>query len=160
MKKVCIGLTALTLAVGVLELGNVAAQQQTLVKGRVICKTCYLRDKSNIGQAMDYEDLNEGDPELCGLYCAWAGRPLALLAEDGKLYTITGKLAAPGTVRSNTANLIIRENAPYPEIQKQFNHIIDLFGVVTEKNGELEFAANRFVWATDAKDWRVGSTLG
>ena len=30
---------------------------------------------------------------------------------------------------------------------------------MTEKNGELEIAANRFVWATDSKDWRVGSTL-
>ena len=130
MKKVCIGLTALTLAVGVLELGNVAAQEETGVKGRVICKTCYLRDKSNIGQAMDYADLNEGDPELCALYCAWAGRPLALLTEDGKLYTITGKLAAPGTVR-NVSGKVTRENAPYPEVQRHFTHIVQIFGVVT-----------------------------
>ena len=116
-----------------------------------------MRDKSNIGQAMDYDDLNEGDPDLCGIYCAWAGRPLAVLTEDGKLYTITGKLAAPGTLPGNYR--IRRENVPYPLVQQHFTHIVDLFGVVTEKNGELEITANRLVWATDSKDWHPDSTL-
>ena len=159
MKKIGIALTALTLAVGVLALGHVAAQEETVVKGRVVCKTCYLRDKSNIGQAMDYDDLNDGDPDLCAIHCARAGRPLALLTEDGKLYTITGKLAAPGTVPRTGARSPIRENSPYPELQQHFTHVVDMIGVVTEKNGEREIAANRFVWATDSKDWRVDRTL-
>ena len=157
MKRMCISLTALALALAVLALGHVAAQEETVTRGRVVCKTCYLRDKSNIGQAMDYDDLNEGDPDLCAIHCARAGRPLALLSEDGKLYTITGKLAAPGNVPSNSGNRVARANSPYPEVQRHFTHIVDMFGVVTEKNGELEIAGTRLVWATDIKDWHVGS---
>ena len=63
------------------------------------------------------------------------------------------------TVPSTTGRNLLRENSPYPELQLQFTHVIDLFGAVMEKNGELEIVANRFVWATDSKDWRVGSTL-
>ena len=134
------------------------AQEETVVKGRIVCKTCYLRDKSNIGQAMDYDDLNEGDPALCAIYCARAGPPVALLTEDGKLHTITGKLAAPGPLRSNSREHT-EPNSPYPEVQRHFTHIVDMFGVVTEKNGEREIAANRLAWETDIKDWHVGSDV-
>ena len=156
MKNLLIGLGALTFAVGAPELGRVAAQEETVVEGLVVCKTCYLRDNSNLSQTMDYADLNEGEPDYCGTYCVWAGRPLAVLTEDNKLYTITGKVAEPGRVRIYTGK---EESLPYPDLQKHFNHIVLLYGVVTEKNGELELAANKLVWTVNHKDWRVGSDL-
>lgn len=163
MNKGFIGLTVLTLAVAAPEFAQVAAQggdaKEVLVKGRVVCQTCYLRDKTNVGQAMDYDDLNDGDSEMCGVYCAWNNRPLAILTDDGKLYTVTGKLAEPGDLRNHNGN-VIRQNTPYPLVQRHFNHIVDIYGHVTDKgNGQYELAGNRLLWVVDTKDWRVGSDL-
>ena len=162
MKKIYIGLTALAVAFGAPQWGNVAAQggkNEVLITGKIVCQTCYLRDKTNTGQAMDYADLNEDEPELCGVYCARAGRPLALLMDDGKLITIVGKVREEADVRNHNGNVIGKSQ--YPMAQLHFGHVVHLIGTAapTEKNGQLEFAADRLQWVLDTKDWHVGSTL-
>ena len=52
---------------------------------------CYNADKSNTG--VDHK-MPKGDTKDCAIGCAKAGQPLALLTNDGKVYEISGGLAA------------------------------------------------------------------
>src|SRR5579872_301119 len=83
MRKV---LAAAAVATFVLALGA-PAFAATTVKGKVVDQTCYLKDKANTGN-------DHGDMKDCGTMCAKKGAPMAILTDDGKLYTITGGLAA------------------------------------------------------------------
>lgn len=61
------------------------------VKGQVVDMACYNADKSNTG--VDHK-MPKGDTKDCALGCAKAGQPMALLTSDGKVYEISGSLAA------------------------------------------------------------------
>ena len=61
------------------------------VKGQIIDGACYKMDKSNVG--LDHK-MPKGDTKDCALICAKAGHPMSLLTSDGKVYEITGGLAA------------------------------------------------------------------
>lgn len=61
------------------------------VTGKIVDESCYTMDKSNTG--MDHK-MPHGDTKDCAVACAKMGRPLALLTSDGKVYEISGGLAA------------------------------------------------------------------
>lgn len=60
------------------------------VTGKVVDMTCYAKDKSNTG--VDHKMPKE--TKDCAIACAKQGQPLALLTADGKVYEISGGLAA------------------------------------------------------------------
>ena len=62
----------------------------------------------------------------CAIACAKKGAPLALLTADGKLYQITGGLAA-----DNNAKLV-------PHV----SHTVEVTGEVTEKDGKKMIASD------------------
>jgi hypothetical protein len=88
MRNVFAGLTA---AAFVLALGAPAFAKTETIKGQVVDESCYKMDKSNTGN--DHK-MPKGDTKDCAIGCAKAGRPLALLTSDGKVYEISGGLAA------------------------------------------------------------------
>ena len=61
------------------------------VTGQIVDESCYKMDKSNTGA--DHKMPN-GDTKDCAAACAKMGQPMALLTADGKVYEITGGLAA------------------------------------------------------------------
>src|SRR5215510_1093648 len=62
----------------------------------------------------------------CATTCAKKGAPMAILTEDGKLYQITGGLAA-----DNNAKLVAH-----------VSHQVEVTGDVTEKDGKMTIAAD------------------
>ena len=88
MHKVFAGLTA---AAFVLALGAPAFAKTETVKGKIVDEACYKMDKSNVGS--DHK-MPKGDTKDCAVGCAKAGRPMAVLTDDGKVYEISGGLAA------------------------------------------------------------------
>jgi hypothetical protein len=88
MRKLLAGLTAATFVIALAS--PVAAKTET-VKGQVVDANCYKMDKSNTGG--DHK-MPKGDTKDCAIGCAKAGRPMALLTADGKVYEIAGGLAA------------------------------------------------------------------
>jgi hypothetical protein len=81
----------MTAAAFVLALDAPAFAKTETVKGQVVDESCYKMDKSNTG--VDHK-MPKGDTKDCAVSCAKAGRPLALLTADGKVYEISGGLAA------------------------------------------------------------------
>ena len=181
MKNVVIGLTALLVALVAPDVAKVSGQEQekvehqrdkpksevveesrgkTVVKGQLVCRTCYLKNKLNT--LIEHEGVPENDegmPEECAITCSKKGMPLALLTKDGKLYTITGALAAVSDVENfDGGHRLIRRNEPNGQLVTNLSHTITIFGDVTEKNGELQLNSIRREWLSDSKDWRVGST--
>jgi hypothetical protein len=111
-------------AVAALLLGSVAsalAATET-VTGKVIDQSCYMMDKVN-NSGVDHK--MPADTKDCAIACAKKGRPMALLTSDGKVYTITGGLAA-----DNNAKLV-------PHIA----HTVSITGDVTTKDGAMTIAA-------------------
>ncbi len=88
-----------------------AFAKEMTVKGEVVDQTCYMKDHKNMGAS--HKD--------CATTCAKKGQPMALLTEDGKLYQITGDLAA-----DNNAKLV-------PHVA----HTVEVTGDVTEKDGKM-----------------------
>ena len=119
MRKVC---AALTVAVFVLALGAVAFAATQTISGQLIDQTCYKMNSSNSG--VDHK-MPSGDVKDCAITCAKMGRPLALLTADGKVYAVTGDLAA-----NNNAKLV-----------PHMSHKVELTGDVTETGGTLTIAA-------------------
>ena len=93
------------------------------VKGQIVDMACYNADKSNTG--VDHK-MPKGDTKDCAIGCAKAGRPMALLTADGKVYELTGGLAA------NKNEKIIAHVA----------HTVEVTGDVTEKDGKMAIAAD------------------
>lgn len=89
MHKVFAGLTV---AAFVLALGAPAFAKTETVKGKIVDEACYKMDKSN--NAGNDHKMPKGDTKDCALGCAKAGKPLAVLTDDGKVYEISGGLAA------------------------------------------------------------------
>lgn len=120
MAKLLAGLTA---AAFVLALGAPAFATTETVKGKIVDESCYTLDKSNTGN--DHK-MPKGDMAECAAACAKMGRPMALLTEDGKVYEITGGLAA-------------EKNA---KIVPHVAHTVEITGDVTEKDGKTSIAAD------------------
>src|SRR2546428_14123072 len=100
-------LAGLTAAAFVLALGAPAFAKTETVKGQIVDQACYKMDKSNTGK--DHK-MPKGDTTDCAISCAKAGRPLAILTSDGKVYEIAGGLAAEKNAK------LIPHNAPTGEI--------------------------------------------
>ena len=88
------------------------------VKGQVVDMGCYKADKSNTG--VDHK-MPKGDTKDCALGCAKAGQPLALLTSDGKVYQISGSLAA-----EKNAKLIAH-----------VSHTVEITGDVMNHDGKM-----------------------
>jgi len=117
MRILCAGLVAAVLGLGL----SAAAATQTIT-GRLVDETCYKQNKVNTG--VDHK-MPEDTPG-CAVTCAKMGLPVALLTDDGKVYTVTGDLAG-----NNNAKLI-----------PHMSHKVELTGDVTEKNGAMTIAAS------------------
>jgi hypothetical protein len=114
---------ALAVASFVLALAAPAFAATETVKGQIVDQSCYKMDKSNTGK--DHK-MPKGDTTDCAIACAKAGRPMALLTSDGKVYELTGGLAA-------------EKNA---KIIAHVAHTVEVTGDVTEKDGKMMIAAD------------------
>jgi hypothetical protein len=121
MRKMFAGLMV---AAFVVALSAPAFAKTETVKGRIVDVSCYTMDKAN-NSGKDHK-MPKGDTTDCAIACAKAGRPLALLTSDGKVYEITGGLAA-----EKNAKLIAH-----------ISHIVEVTGEVTEKDGKMLIAAD------------------
>jgi len=119
MRQVFLGLTVVALIVA---LGAPALAATQTVTGQLIDESCYKMDKSNTG--VDHK-MPKGDTKDCAIACAKGGRPVALVTSDGKVYTVTGDLAA-------------EKNA---KLVPHLSHTVALTGDVTEKDGKAMIAA-------------------
>src|ERR1700730_5151118 len=88
MQRVGTGMTTSALILAFGALGAPALAKTETIRGQLIDKACYERDKRNTS----LKHLNRPVDE-CGMVCAKAGLPLALLTSDGKVYLIVGELA-------------------------------------------------------------------
>jgi hypothetical protein len=114
--------TGVAVAAFVVALGAPAFAATETVKGKIVDQTCYTKDmKANAGKdhkmPQDVTDCADGVRE--------ERAPLALLTEDGKLYQITGGLAA-----DMNAKLI-----------SHISHTVEVTGDVTEKDGKKMIAS-------------------
>ena len=114
-------LTPLAAALFLVTLSAPAWAKTMTVKGQVVDEGCSLRE---MGDKADKEKASE--MEQCAIDCAKRGEPVALLTADGKVYRITGGLAA-----NNNAKLV-----------PHMNHTVEITGDVTEKDGKVLIAAN------------------
>ena len=119
MRKACVGLAV---TVFVLALSTMAFAATQTISGQLIDQMCYKLNKSNTG--VDHK-MPDGDTAACATSCAKMGQPVALLTSDGKVYTVTGDLAA-----NNNAKLV-----------PHLSHKVELTGDVTEKGGTMTIAA-------------------
>jgi hypothetical protein len=93
------------------------------VKGQLIDQSCYKMDKANTGNS---HKMPKGQVEDCAVVCAKGGHPVALLTSDGKVYEVTGDLAA-----NNNAKLIAH-----------MSHTVEITGdVTTGADGAMKIAA-------------------
>jgi len=119
MAKLSAGLIVAALVLALC--GSAFAATQTL-SGQLIDQTCYKMNKANTG--VDHK-MPDGPTAGCAATCAKMGQPVALLTADGKVYTVTGDLAA-----NNNAKLV-----------PHLSHKVELTGDVTEKGGTMTIAA-------------------
>jgi hypothetical protein len=115
-------LTAIAAATVIVTLSAPAWAKTMTVKGQVVDEGCSLRE---MGQKGDHHEKAE-EMAQCAIDCAKRGEPVALLTADGKVYRITGGLAA-----NKNAKLIAH-----------MNHTVEITGEVTEKDGKVQIAAN------------------
>jgi hypothetical protein len=89
MKKAAVllgGVLAVALFLGTF-VTHTFAENKT-VTGKLVDLSCYGQDKDNTG------NVHKGKGYNCGKACAREGFPVGLLTSDGKVYQITGDLAA------------------------------------------------------------------
>jgi hypothetical protein len=72
-------------------LASAASAGVQTVKGQLVDQACYKADKTNTGET---HKMGGKDMENCATACAKMGMPVALVASDGKIYQVTGDLAA------------------------------------------------------------------
>jgi len=121
MRRTFSGLIAV---VFVAALASPALAKTETVKGRVVDESCYNMDKAN-NAGKDHK-MKSGDTADCAAACAKMGRPMALLTDDGKVYELTGGLAA-----DKNAKII-------PHIA----HVVEVTGDVSEKDGKTTISAD------------------
>jgi hypothetical protein len=113
----------IVLAAFVIALGTPAFAKTETVKGQIVDETCYKLDKSNTG--VDHK-MPKGDTKDCAIGCAKAGRPMAILTADGKVYEISGGLAAD-------------KNA---KIVPHVGHTVEVTGDVMDHDGKVMIMAD------------------
>jgi hypothetical protein len=111
MRKVLSVLAVTALVAGMS--GTAFAKSET-VKGQLVDQECYQREKK-----VDADSA-------CAVQCAKSGKPVALLTSDGKVYEVTGALAANKNAR----------------LAEHMLHTVEITGSVTEKDGKLAIAAD------------------
>ena len=107
----------------VVALGVPAFAKTETVKGQIVDQTCYMKDMAN-NKGVDHK--MPADTKDCAIACAKKGAPLALLTSEGKLYQISGGLAA-----DSNAKLI-------PHI----SHTVEVTGDVMDHDGKMMIAAD------------------
>ena len=90
------------------------------VTGLLIDLACYAQDKSNTGNQHKNRGL------ICAQACAREGFPVGLLTAAGRVYQVTGSLAADSNAKL----------APH------MAHTVTLIGDVSEKDGRSTIAAS------------------
>ena len=121
MRNICAGLIATAFVVA---LGAPAFAKTETVKGKIVDVSCYNMDKTaNVGK--DHK-MPKGDTPDCATGCAKAGRPMAILTDDGKVYELTGGLAAD-------------KNA---KIIPHVGHTVEVTGDVMDHDGTLMIMAD------------------
>jgi hypothetical protein len=111
VRRILAGLVVVT--AGVVFTAPAFARTAT-VKGQLIDQECYLMEKKVDADA------------TCAVSCAKSGKPVALLTADGKVYEVTGRLAA-------------NKNA---KLADHMLHTVEITGDVVEKDGKLSIAAD------------------
>jgi hypothetical protein len=104
----------LFVAAFVVTLGVPVLAKTETVKGQIVDQECYLREKK-----VDAD-------KACAVECAKSGKPMALLTADGKVYQITGGLAA-----NKNEKLIAH-----------VLHTVEITGDVSDAGGKLSIAAD------------------
>jgi hypothetical protein len=121
MRHIYAGLIATAFVVA---LAAPAFAKTETVKGKIVDVSCYNMDKAaNAGK--DHK-MPKGDTPDCATGCAKAGRPMAILTDDGKVYELTGGLAAD-------------KNA---KIVPHVAHTVEVTGDVSEKDGKMTITAD------------------
>jgi len=121
MRKMFAGIAAAAVAVA---FSTPALAKTETVKGQIVDVSCYTMDKAN-NKGKDHK-MPKGETADCAIACAKAGRPMALLTDDGKVYTITGGLAAD-------------KNA---KIVPHVAHTVEITGDVEEKDGKMTISSD------------------
>lgn len=116
MRHFIAGVAATTFVV---TMGVTAFAKTETVKGQLIDQECYLMEKKVEADA------------TCAVQCAKSGKPVALLTSDGKVYQVTGGLAA-------------NKNA---KLTAHMQHTVQITGDVTTKDGKLSIAADALTMA-------------
>jgi hypothetical protein len=106
----------ISVAAFVVALGVPAFAKTETVKGELVDQACYTKDHSKMGDAH----------KECAVTCAKKGQAVALVTEDGKVYSVTGDLAA-----DKNAKLVAH-----------MTHTVEITGDVTEKDGKMMIAAD------------------
>src|SRR5262245_33759735 len=88
MRKVLI---VLSVTGFVLALATPTFAKVETIKGQVIDQGCYKLNKANTG---DRHNMPKGPVDNCATACAKDGHPVAVLTAEGKVYQVTGDLAA------------------------------------------------------------------
>src|SRR5579864_731487 len=89
------------------------------VRGILVDSSCYSKDKTLTTNA------HKGMGETCAQDCAKKGSPVALVTTDGKVYMVTGDVAA-----NTNAKLV-----------PHMSHVMELTGDVTQAGGKTTIAA-------------------
>jgi hypothetical protein len=103
----------------VFALGAPAFAKVETVRGILVDSACYGKDKTLTANA------HKGMSETCAQDCAKKGSPVALVTPDGKVYMVTGDVAA-----NTNAKLV-----------PHMSHVMELTGDVTEAGGKTTIAA-------------------
>jgi hypothetical protein len=90
------------------------------VTGQVVDLACYMLDKGNTGMT------HRGRGYACAQACAKEGFQVGLVTGDGKVYSISGGLAA-----NKNAKLV-----------PHMGHIVTITGDLSEKNGMMVIGSN------------------
>ncbi len=120
MSKMFAGVMA---AAFVVALSAPAFAKTETIKGQIVDETCYKMDKANAG--VDHK-MPKGDTKDCAIGCAKAGRPMAILTDDGKVYELAGGLAAD-------------KNA---KIIQHVGHTVEVTGDVMDHDGKMMITAD------------------
>jgi hypothetical protein len=115
--------SALSTAAFLAALAAPALAKTETVKGQVVDMGCYTMDKSNT--SVDHK-MPKGDTKDCAVSCAKAGRPMAILTSDGKVYQLAGGLAA-------------EKNA---KIVPHVGHTVEVTGDVMDHGGSMMITAD------------------
>ena len=113
MRKYVVALVA---TVALLTLGAPAFAKTMTVSGKLVDEGCGLKDAA-AKQTMKAD---------CELECAKSGEPVALLTADGKVYRVSGGLAA-----NKNAKLVAH-----------MSHTVEITGDVVEQGGKMVLTAD------------------